>query len=571
LVSKYVSLKKAGVNFKGLCPFHKEKTPSFIVSPQKEIFHCFGCGQGGNVFTFLQEMEKISFIEAVRMLASSAGVDISEYQYKGGDKSRARINDQLFKTNSLALEYFRKTLASPRGRNAREYLEKRSLSQSLIERFQLGYAPDTGSGLLNYLYASKTGPEVLRASGLFGISGDNRLYDKFRNRIIFPIHNLSGLVVGFGGRALGRGQEPKYLNSPDTPVFKKGELLYGLNQSKQAVRRGNSAILVEGYMDYLALANHGFENIVATCGTSLTEAQSYLIKRFCREIIILYDGDEAGLNAAERSIPLFLNKELLVKIVCLPADQDPDDLLERQGRERMQELIDKSGNVVDFMVFRRGGSGPAQTPEKKSLLADNILEILNEIPNPVTRGEYIKVAARRLDIAEDILNQRMIDLERRRRRTVEKNDEPSTGREAKPSRQHLFEESIIAQIMLNPEDCLDQTEKLSPENFSEPLFKKIFIQEIENRPRQPSDFMDQLNASEQSFVTRMLLKSQDSAFDPGRWIGLVQNFRIFLTRESMKRIKDQIKRGAQNKAALLEEFNRFTNVLKELQQENGVH
>ncbi|MFH1759762.1 MAG: DNA primase [bacterium] len=562
LISGYVPLKQAGVNFKGLCPFHKEKTPSFVVSPPKEIFHCFGCGKGGNVFSFLQEIENISFIEAVRQLAAKTNTSLSEYENKESDPQQRKINDFIFEINSHALDYFIKMLNSSIGYSAQTYLSKRNLSLQTIRKYQLGFAPSTKTGLLQYLAAKKYTNNFLKTSGLFGISDNSSMFDKFRNRIIFPIHNLSGLITGFGGRALDEHQQPKYLNSPDTPVYKKSEVLYGLNFSKSEIRKQKNCVLVEGYMDYLSLVDNGFQNVVAACGTSLTESQSYLIKRFSNRVTMLYDGDNAGQKAAWRSLPILLSKGLEVKITCLPKDDDPDTFLKKHEKSELDKAIKNSKNFVDFIADMISTNDSVRTPEKKSLVVDNLLKVIKEIPNVIIQSEYLKLVSRRLNIAENIIEKRFNGINR----DIQK--EPGRIENTdKKSRQYLFEENIISFIIKFPKQCLALSKGLNAGTFKDASFKIIFDCYLRQGIQKTQEFMDYLEPAEQSIITRIIFVYDDHDFDADAWFKIVANYRKHLIKAEMKQLKGQIQNGAKNKSALIEIFKKLSLNLKELENE----
>ena len=294
VVSRYVALKKAGKNFKGLCPFHKEKTPSFIVSPEKQIYHCFGCGKGGNVFNFLMSVENISYIESIRRVASDLGITLPEYQ-PADHKAADTEYDYLYHANQIAKEYFNSSKSDPAG----HYLKSRKLKQETLERYGVGYAANKWDGLINFHKYNSISRDVYLELGLIQKKEEtDRYFDRFRNRIMFPFYNLSGQIVGFGGRRLNENDQPKYLNSSESKIYKKGEILYGLYQAIPAIREKKSVIIVEGYFDLLRLVDVGIQNVVASSGTALTENQARLLKRYTDQAIISYDSDDAGIKAA---------------------------------------------------------------------------------------------------------------------------------------------------------------------------------------------------------------------------------------------------------------------------------
>ena len=334
VIGEYVQLKKAGQNFRGLCPFHSEKTPSFNVHPTRQIYHCFGCGKGGDVFSFVMEMEKCEFPDAVRQVAEKSGIAVPRAKERSPqERKQNQARSAFVEMHREAQAFFVKQLeGTPEGKLARAYLEDRGLDKATIERFGIGYAPSGGDALLRFL-KPKYSEKLLAESGLISRSEQGgRMYDRFRRRITFPIANESGKIVAFGARALGEDQ-PKYLNSPETPIYSKSNVLYHLDRAKEALRRSDFAVLVEGYMDAIAVARAGISNVVASCGTSLAEPQIKLLGRFTKRVIVNYDPDTAGQTATERSISLLLEQDFEVKVLALPGKADPDKFIREQGAE----------------------------------------------------------------------------------------------------------------------------------------------------------------------------------------------------------------------------------------------
>jgi DNA primase len=348
LIGKYVSLKKAGRNFVGLCPFHAEKTPSFSVNPEKGIYKCFGCGKGGNAITFLMEVEGMSFTDAVRDLGNRCGVRIP-----AGSETRQRADDKtavLFTVNEEARSYFAENLKSPSAAKAVEYLKKRGLDGQTARLFQIGYAPVGWDGLISHFRRMGRSERLLVSAGL-AVEGDRGAYDRFRGRIIFPIRDHRERCVGFGGRVLGP-EEPKYLNSPETPVYHKGEILYGLDITREEIRKAGYAVVVEGYLDLIALFQAGVRNVVATLGTALTKEHLERLKKYTREAVLIFDPDEAGMKAAERTLPLFGEGTLYAKAALLPSGLDPDDFVRKNGADAFREIVTGARDLFDFSIER---------------------------------------------------------------------------------------------------------------------------------------------------------------------------------------------------------------------------
>jgi DNA primase len=413
IVGDYVKLRKAGANYMGLCPFHQEKTPSFAVHPAKQIFHCFGCGVGGDVFKFVMMIDSLTFPEALRRVAEKVGVTISESFGEAAYDPNARIRAELYKMHEVAAKFFSGQLTgTAEGRLARAYLEDRGLNDEAVGRFRLGYAPGDGQALIRHLSGvpreilqgeSGNVSELLEKSGLVGHDAErSRYYDRFRRRIIFPIANDSGKIVAFAGRALG-DEQPKYLNSPETPIYTKGRVLYHLDRAAQAIRKLDYAILVEGYMDCIAVASIGVENVVASCGTSLTEGQIRLLARYSRRIVVNYDPDSAGVAATERSLALLLEEGFEAKVLALPGKLDPDSFIRKEGSGRYRELLSGASSYIDYLTDRAIAAHNLTTPEGKVGAANAVLPYLARVPNPMLRVELAGRLAERLHLDQRLL------------------------------------------------------------------------------------------------------------------------------------------------------------------------
>jgi DNA primase len=364
-ISGYVQLKKAGQNWKGLCPFHQEKTPSFTVSQSKQIFHCFGCGEGGDVITFLLKHDRLSFHEAVTMLAKKAGIPMDAGRF---DQKSIQKDELIRKALNEAAVFFADKLRG--AEDAGEYFKRRGVSPESIRLFQLGYAPSGWSSLLSHLRKSGYKDEVIKDAGL-AVSGSKGLYDMFRERIIFPIRSVNGNVIAFGGRAMDNSM-PKYINSPETPVFKKSETLYGLHTGKDAIRDKGFVIIVEGYMDVIICHQHGFQNVVAPLGTSLTSGHLQKLRKLTNEALVVFDGDAAGTNAAKRSIPLLCQNNFKTKLLSLPEGEDPDSYLRKNSSEAFSSLMGKAQSIIDFL-FSVSRSGRVDTVrDALTLIAQNL-------------------------------------------------------------------------------------------------------------------------------------------------------------------------------------------------------
>jgi DNA primase len=402
IASLYTTLKKRGRKHVGLCPFHSEKDPSFTVDSEKQLFHCFGCGVGGDVFTLIMEKENLTFPEALSQLAERYHIPLPQKARLSPELQK--LEEKVYKINEMALAFFRQSLFhSKEGETAAAYLRKRRLSPETLETLKVGYAPNSWTGLVSHFQAKGIAPSLLEKAGLV-LPGQKKagFYDRFRGRVIFPIFGLTGKVVAFGGRTIADA-EPKYLNSPDTPVYSKGKVLYGLNWTKEAVREANELILVEGYTDFAALYQAGFRNLAASLGTALTPHQVALAMRFGPQLIINYDGDTAGKNAALRAVPLCFEKAVPCRVVVLPEGLDPDAFVSRHGGEAYLKQIQNSVPGIKFLVDMTVRTGRMDVPEQKARIVRSILAEIDRIPDPLVRGDYLKQAGDCLSLDESEL------------------------------------------------------------------------------------------------------------------------------------------------------------------------
>ena len=436
VVGEYLQLKKAGQNFRGLCPFHSEKTPSFNVHPIRQIYHCFGCGKGGDVFSFVMEMEKCEFPDAVRSVAEKCGIAIPRLKERSPqERKENQQRAALIEMHREAQAFFTKQLENTaEGKAARAYLEDRGLDKSTVERFGIGYAPSGGDILLRLL-KQKYAEKLLPASGLISRDDSGRLFDRFRRRITFPISNESGKIVAFGCRALGDDQ-PKYLNSPETPIYSKSNVLYHLDRAKEALRRQDFAVLVEGYMDAIAVAHAGVSNVVASCGTSLAEPQIKLLGRFTRRVIVNYDPDSAGQTATERSIGLLLEHDFEVRVLALPGKADPDKFIREQGGDAYMRLLKQAPPYIDYLIARARQMDLASA-EGKLRAVNFLLPYVQKIPNRILRSEWGTRIAQQLRLDEPVLRAALSKAAAERRSEVKTQPE-LVGRAAKPVERRLI-------------------------------------------------------------------------------------------------------------------------------------
>jgi DNA primase len=404
VISAYVPLKKRGKNYTGLCPFHQEKTPSFSVSADKQMYYCFGCGVGGNVFTFVMEHDKVSFVEAVRTLARRAGIAIPEEGAE--DKAQETENEALYNACRAAGLYFHENLVnSIEGKLALEYFHHRGFTDATIRKFGLGYSLNAWDGLVKLAEEGKMDLTLLAKAGLVLRRDDTSgYYDRFRGRAMFPIFSTSGRTVGFGARKM-REDDPlgKYINSPETPIYNKSRILYGLFQSKEAVRAKEYAILVEGYADLISVFQGGIENIVASSGTALTEEQIQLIGRYAKNVTLVYDADSAGSKATIRGVDLIIENGLDVKVAELPQGEDPDSFVRKEGGAAFQKLLDQAVSFLDFKARLFQTQGLLATPEGKTHVVRSIVETISKMKDELKRNFFVKSVSEKYDIYESVL------------------------------------------------------------------------------------------------------------------------------------------------------------------------
>ncbi|MDO8662560.1 MAG: DNA primase [Candidatus Omnitrophota bacterium] len=400
IIAGSLPLKRAGRNFKACCPFHHEKTASFMVSPDRQIYHCFGCGESGNAFKFLMRYERMDFPEAVETLAQKAGVILPKdesYEHQSGGQST-----HLYKINELAANFYAHHLNSSEGLKAKDYLLKRGIKQETISALKLGLAPDKWDGLISYLRSKSISLNLLEKAGLVINKDGGGYYDRFRNRVIFPIFDLKERILGFGARVLDNNL-PKYVNSPETPVYIKGKNLYGFNLAKDSIRDSDCVAIVEGYLDFLVPYQEGVKNIVASLGTALTIEQARLLKRYAHNVVMIYDADTAGEMATLRSLDIFIEEEMNVRIVSLPKGLDPDLFVRKHGVEAFKEMIVKAQNIFDYKLGVLKSRYNIKEIDDLAKVSSLMLETIAKFKNAVLKSEYLKKLAQGLNIKEEAL------------------------------------------------------------------------------------------------------------------------------------------------------------------------
>jgi DNA primase len=417
IIGDYVKLKKAGAqNFSGLCPFHSEKSPSFSVHATKQFYHCFGCGVSGDVFSFVQKIENSSFPEAVRSVATKLGIPLPKQNLSAGEAKEASLRGKLLDLHESAAQFFEQQLRTPAAAAAREYLTGRGLTDEVLKQFRVGYAPDSGFALRDKV-KQEFDEAALKQSGLFSwkdeAGGTGAMYSKFRNRIIFPISSEQGKVIAFGGRILlttaadKDKQGPKYLNSPETPIYSKGRVLYNLDRAKEAIRKLDYSIVVEGYLDTISVFTAGMHNVIASSGTAFGEAQVQLLSRFSKNIVVNFDPDTAGAAATERSLAMLVEEDFNIKVITLEPGLDPDLYIRKRGVEAYQKEVRDSRKYFHYLIDRAQQQFPARTPDSKVKALNYLLPHIQRVPSRIVRDELASEIAQRIGIDSAVLKQEL--------------------------------------------------------------------------------------------------------------------------------------------------------------------
>ena len=567
IISEYVHLKPAGKGFKGLCPFHGEKTPSFMVSPEKQLFHCFGCGEGGNVFNFLMKYEKISFFEAVKMLAKKSGVSLPVDEEKENFLNRQK--ERLYKLNNLAANYYRECLfKTNQGKKIINYLKKRGINDTSVEKYRLGYAPPGWDTLTNFL--KKKGysyEELIKARIINKSKIEGKYIDYFRDRIIFPIFNLSGRVIGFGGRVLDDSL-PKYINSPETLVYNKGSNLYSLNFAKEDIRKKNYLIIVEGYTDVLITQQYEFNNVAASLGTALTTKQIDLVKRFTDMVLIAYDADSAGNMATLRSLDLLVKAGLEVKVIDLPQGYDPADFLIKKGRTLFQNLIDRSLSLIDYKLKLLYSKYSIKTIEGKVKVVKGILPTLSVIGNEVELRAQTKKISEELKLSEEAI---LIELKRYKRGAK---DSSHNFIKLNSESGNIKAEKILIGCMLeNEKIAQDILKKLKAKDFTVPLHRQI-VEAIEKNLKDDKiidsqKVIDYLNDDEAAKLISKILMEETITFDEkiiSGYVDTINNFKLNQERKNLEKrakiIDEKIKKSEKIGEDDLKELREIVRQLK---------
>lgn len=517
IASSYVNLKRHGRNMVGLCPFHGEKTPSFNIYTESGSFYCFGCGVGGDVITFIMKIENLDYVEAVKFLAQRAGMEMPENTY---DDSLSKLRMRIYEANREAARFFHATLLSQRGQSGLNYLRGRALSDRTIRHFGLGFADDDWNSLCNHLKSKGFSEyEIYSANLAFKRKNGNGIYDRFVNRVMFPIIDLRGNVIAFGGRIM-TDEKPKYLNTSDTPVFKKSENLFSLNNAKSSGTR--TLILCEGYMDVIALNQAGFTNAVATLGTALTNEQAVLMKRYADEVIICYDADGAGQKATARAIDILRNAGLPIKILTVPSGKDPDEFIRSKGENgpaAFKLLIEKCGNDIEYRLMKLKENYNLNTTDGKVAFLNEAVKIVATIESPIERDVFASKLCAELEIDKNAFLEQISKVKRRDRRENIKKETRQiqaelNGQSDKINREHYkkprsssAEEALLVYLINNPDYANSISERVTPDKFSNSLIKRYYeyvLSKIKSGYEPLTSVSSDFNSDEVSYLYKLI-------------------------------------------------------------------
>ena len=585
LIGRYVTLKKAGKDYKALCPFHKEKTPSFYVVPDKQIFHCFGCGASGNVFAFLMKYENITFMEALKRLAAEAGIELPTTP---SARKQISDNERLYRANELALKFFQMELK--RSPQARQYLQTRGIQPATIERYKLGWAPDAWDGLVKYIEKFNYPiQDFFRAGLLQKGERTNHYYDRFRGRLMFPILNPSEKVVAFGGRILKEDPNaPKYMNSPESTIYQKKQILYGLPQARQAIREQEFVIIVEGYMDVLQLAQVGIQHVVATSGTALTEEHARLLRRYTKKCVLCYDSDPAGVKAAMRGGQLLFNEGLETDVVLLPAGEDPDSLVRTKGADAFLEFLEHKQPYFDFLLQTLEEQYNLEIASQRSAAIDVALEALANIKDPFMSGFYVERLGNRWHVDIPLLlnalkrKKRQLQQQRQRQTTTESTSgetAASSTASASPSGSSPVmlagawrAERGLLVLLLTHYDMFAPvvSDKLFPEEFQNPEFANIYQYLLQLEAPLPEDIHQHIlerleDEHARNVFTEGLL--QEFHQPEQHLVDCLMRIKIAHQNSQLKHLREELRTltpGSEPFQSVMLQIQQTTRVLKEL-------
>jgi DNA primase len=537
VIQDYVSLKKSGANYKGLCPFHGEKTPSFQVNRDKGFFHCFGCGAGGDVFKFLELHEKIGFQDAVKQLAQRFGMSLPELEQSDEQRASAVERETLLRIHEVAAAWFRQQLESPAGGRVRKQIADRDVNPATGTALALGYAPAARDGLKQALLQQGFSPTALVRAGLVVQRDDGSLVDRFRNRLMIPICRDTGSVIAFGGRAVDGDQQPKYLNSPETPIYSKGRTLYGLNLSKAAIRQGGFGVLVEGYFDFAQVYQAGFQGVVASCGTALTPPQAQQLRRFTNRLVLSFDPDAAGQGATAKSCELLVAEGFEVNVAILPTGEDPDTFIRRHGRQAYGERLRQSRPYLEYLLDRTASGHNLNNDEGRIRFITEMAPVAARIPDEVARERFSDRLAQRTRIATDVIRAEVRKIRGDKRVGTTLRDIPTLGQVTKA------EKGLIWLLVHDPPPALAALSGLEDDDFEGlrargvlDLARKL----NEDRGFSPSSLLERLTMAEANLVTAVASEREPHVNDAEGCARIIRRLRCEREHAAIQREIDRL-------------------------------
>lgn len=567
VIGRYVNLKGSGGSLKGLCPFHKEKTPSFHVNTTKGFFHCFGCGKGGDVFSFLQEIEGIQFPDALKILAEETGVELKkEVQQESRHEDKNKNGLILSKTEMLAINEIASKFYYSQIRNSQEaidYFKSRGLTGETVRDFRLGFAPQGWSTLISFCQSKNISQKALVECGLAIEKEGGGCYDRFRNRAMFTLTDLSGKVIGFAGRGMEENAIPKYLNSPETLLYKKKHFLYGLHKARQTVKECGQLMIVEGYMDYLTLCQSGIKNIAATSGTALTPEHAQIIQRFTSKVVLVFDGDSAGQNAAVKGIFVLAPFNLDISVLVLPDNEDPDSFVKKYGSGKFLELVKKAQFWMSFIIKKALADNDTSTPRGKSAVVEFLNPLVKEIKNPIAQSNFKKEIAEHLEIKEQLMYTRL-------QGTISNNIVKETSSE---NDDYLFtlEGSFLRILVTSPELILEAKKYVLPETLTDNRSSDIYFLLLETYAEKGSleGIVDKAEDLEiKRIITLLLVKPALQEHIHEELVQKIIHLRAKFLKASIREIRLQMKNAPDRRIDLLQKLKEFSTQLKDLDAKN---
>jgi DNA primase len=537
VIQDYVSLRKTGATYKGLCPFHGEKTPSFHVNRDKGFFHCFGCGVGGDVFKFLELHEKIGFQDAVKQLAQRFGMPLPELEQSDEQRAGAQERETLLKIHEVAGGWFTAQLASPAAARVRAMVEQRGVTQATAAAIGLGWAPPQRDGLKSALTSQGFSMAMLLRAGLVVQRDDGSVVDRFRNRLMVPICRDTGAVIAFGGRALEADQQPKYLNSPETPIYTKSRTLYGLNLSKAAIRQGGFAVLVEGYFDFAQVFQAGIQPVVASCGTALTPQQAQQLRRFTGKVVLSFDPDAAGQAAATKSCEMLVEEGFEVNVATLPGGDDPDTFVRKNGRDAYGERLRRSQPYLEYMLDRTAARFNLRTSEGRASFVDAVLPILDRIPDRTRQELFVQEVASRAGVSEDAI------WPRAKKAVTSHAPSPSSSQLASLSQVTKAEKGLIWLLIHQPPGALEALATLETadlEGLASSSVLDLARKLNDDRKFSPSVLLERLSMADAQVVTGIASESEAHAHDAQECARIIKRRRFERERSAVQRDIDRL-------------------------------